>query len=477
MTQTAAAPTQPYRPVAIIRDDFMKFCQDACRSALFNHALYWIARKAKSESKEKIINGKVYWYATSEDIVKDLAHAWSEKKVRTESNALVTMGLLGRAKNPKMGIDRTKHFFFGPEQCKKLLDLCIEHQIYLQNVDLSKDVLQLIDMLLQTVNLPDANKANGQFAERVRLFYRLPSAQHAQANGQFTGAITQESNSGKYVEPSKPELQSANADIHMHLLFSFATEEEMIAYFRGKGMRVTPEESTNTSTGIESEEVPSVEETPHALPTTAIPVLSSATEVTHGETEKHSNSYSQATDPSAEKSAEKLLPAESPQEAEQQDTISPTPVAASLVKPAKPRRQKPTAAVSEIKPEKPPITLSERAQTFWDTSWSIAPWFQGVPPTLTQKAAERLEAIAKWKRLPTAEDVYKTRNWYVKKYHRQGFQLGNFEVEYPQYLSEQYQAPAETRELAATGTRQLGSTIVQTKDLPPINAAIWGRTL
>ena len=35
--------------VIILRPSFMKFCQDGCRAAVFNHILYWIARKGRGQ--------------------------------------------------------------------------------------------------------------------------------------------------------------------------------------------------------------------------------------------------------------------------------------------------------------------------------------------------------------------------------------------------------------------------------------------
>src|SRR5689334_14969968 len=94
--------------VVIIRPSFMKFCQDGCRAALFNHILYWISQKAKGEPPEKIRNGEVSWYASNEELTNQMAEAWSYNKVRQEVLALVKDGLIGVRHNPHWGADRTK---------------------------------------------------------------------------------------------------------------------------------------------------------------------------------------------------------------------------------------------------------------------------------------------------------------------------------------------------------------------------------
>jgi hypothetical protein len=132
--------------VVIIRPSFMKFCLDGCRAAVFNHILYWIARKAKDQPKEKVQNGEITWYATTEEITEDLARAWGVCKVRNEVNALVEMGILGRSRNQKWGADRTKHFSFGKDQCAKLLDLCRQHGVCLLHIGLPDDVTHLINL-------------------------------------------------------------------------------------------------------------------------------------------------------------------------------------------------------------------------------------------------------------------------------------------------------------------------------------------
>jgi hypothetical protein len=130
--------------VVIIRPSFMKFCDDGCRAAAFNHILYWIAYKAKDEPQEKIQAADISWYGTSEEIAEGMANAWSSQKVRPEVNKLVDMGLIGRRSNPQWKVDRTKFFFFGPEQCATFLELCKKHSICLFGLGLSKEVLRLL---------------------------------------------------------------------------------------------------------------------------------------------------------------------------------------------------------------------------------------------------------------------------------------------------------------------------------------------
>jgi len=132
--------------VVIIRPSFMKFCQDGCIAAAFNHALYWIAYKAKGQPKEKVQSGEITWYATTEEFTEGLASAWGVCKVRQSVNAMIDMGLIGRGCNTHWKVDRTKHFFFGKDQCKKLLELCEKHEICLLHLGLHTNVLQMINL-------------------------------------------------------------------------------------------------------------------------------------------------------------------------------------------------------------------------------------------------------------------------------------------------------------------------------------------
>lgn len=142
--------------VVIIRPSFMKFCEDGCRAALFNHILYWIAKKAKDQPQEKVLPDEITYYATNEQLIECMAGAWGREKVRTETNNLVEMGLIGRGKNLKYGVDRTKHFFFGKEQCNKLLELCQKHKICLACIDLPDDIEHFLKTVMQNLNLGKA---------------------------------------------------------------------------------------------------------------------------------------------------------------------------------------------------------------------------------------------------------------------------------------------------------------------------------
>jgi hypothetical protein len=134
--------------VTIIRPSFMKFCQDGCRAATFNHILYWIARKSFDEKvpREKAGTDEITWYATTEEITEGMSHAWGECKVRKEVNNIIGMGIIGRGSNPAWGADRTKHFYFGPEQCAKLLSLFQEYTICLYCLGLPSEVVQIIHL-------------------------------------------------------------------------------------------------------------------------------------------------------------------------------------------------------------------------------------------------------------------------------------------------------------------------------------------
>jgi hypothetical protein len=137
--------TSHYDPVAFVRSSFVKVCESSgCRAAALNHILYWIGKKAINETRENIQEGKVMYYATSEELTNGISNAWGVCKVRKEVNTLVSTGLLGRGKNPTWGADRTKHFFFGKEQCAKLLEICNKEGICLLHIDLPKEIVHLI---------------------------------------------------------------------------------------------------------------------------------------------------------------------------------------------------------------------------------------------------------------------------------------------------------------------------------------------
>lgn len=132
------------RFLVIIRPEFTSFCHDACRSATFNHFLFRIAYKCKDQPKEKIQAGQVLWYASNEQIVAEMSEAWKVCKVRKEVNELIAMGLIGRTSNPAWGVDRTKHFFFGKEQCAVFVQLCEDNNVCIVHLGLPPEVVHLI---------------------------------------------------------------------------------------------------------------------------------------------------------------------------------------------------------------------------------------------------------------------------------------------------------------------------------------------
>jgi hypothetical protein len=142
--------------VIIIRPSFKKFCeQDPCRAALFNHLLYWIAKKAKGQTEEKIKSGDVYWFGSAEEICAGLDHSWSVNKVRKEINALVGTGLVGQRHNPTRGFDQTRHYFIGVEQGGKIREACEKYDVCLNHLGLRPDVIHLL-------NLVNASNKNGK---------------------------------------------------------------------------------------------------------------------------------------------------------------------------------------------------------------------------------------------------------------------------------------------------------------------------
>ncbi len=174
--------------LVIIRPSFMKFCEDGCRAALFNHLLYWIGKKVQI--------GETTYFATTEDLTKDMAGSWGSKKIRLEVNALVDMGLIERGKNPKWGVDRTKHFSFGKDQYDKLVELCKKHKICLAHIGLSKEIINLLrpfgesvecPCTGQMVNLPNANGQMTKCSEHGQM------VKSPLANGKKTTTITQNS--------------------------------------------------------------------------------------------------------------------------------------------------------------------------------------------------------------------------------------------------------------------------------------------
>ena len=129
--------------IVITRPSFVKLCGDPCKAALFDHILYQIAKKCKGEPRETIQEGKITYYKTGEELTKLMQNTWGVCKVRKAINELIDMGLFGEGKSP-WGADRTKHFCFGQEQCRKFLELCQKHSICLHQIDLTADANHLM---------------------------------------------------------------------------------------------------------------------------------------------------------------------------------------------------------------------------------------------------------------------------------------------------------------------------------------------
>jgi hypothetical protein len=180
---------------------------------------------------------------------------------------------------------------------------------------------------------------------------------------------------------------------------------------------------------LPSQENVPIEDQRHPEPITPLPAPTSTPDVKREESKKDGGSYSQRA-----KSEQQQK--EKPGKVKELPPPSLAPPTSQ--EPERPAREKPSQQ-SEVKPERPAIVLSERAQIFWD-NWRMGPWFKGIPPKLTEKRAERCETVAGWKTIPTVDEILKTRHWYKKKYpEHQGFDVGNFVNAYPDYLSAQYQ--------------------------------------
>lgn len=150
MVTQVAIESQAAESVVIIRPSFKKICEgDSCRAALLNHILYWIARRHKQ--------GVEYWYSTGEGLYHDLDETWGVTQVRRAVKALVKSNLVGEIKNPRMGIDRTKHFIFQAEQAVIFFAKCAAEKICYSCIGLAKDLMDLLNAhLMDLLNeLPD----------------------------------------------------------------------------------------------------------------------------------------------------------------------------------------------------------------------------------------------------------------------------------------------------------------------------------
>ncbi len=131
--------------VVIIRPSFKKICNgDTCRTALFNHLLYWISRKVKNEKRINIPVEDIHWYGTAEEICTGMDDSWSVNKVRKEIKVLVDAGLIGQCHNPANNWDQTLHYFLGKEQGEVIRAACKKHNICLHCLGLTPDLLHLL---------------------------------------------------------------------------------------------------------------------------------------------------------------------------------------------------------------------------------------------------------------------------------------------------------------------------------------------
>lgn len=196
--------------IVIIRPSFKRICGDACRAAVLNHLLFRIAYKCKDQPSERIQAGEVLWYATTEQMTSELADAWGTCKVRKEVNELVSMGLIGRTKDPVWGVNRTKHFYFGQEQCARLLQLCEEHNICVVHLDLPPEVVHLI----YSSNANDKSikctcpegEANDKSIGCIRYIYPMQMIDSSLANDKSIEAITK-----KDYKDNNKEIESGAA--------------------------------------------------------------------------------------------------------------------------------------------------------------------------------------------------------------------------------------------------------------------------
>lgn len=213
--------------VVIIRPSFKKITAkeektDACRAALFNHFLYWIARKAKGLTEEQIQNGEFSWYATEDQITTDgLGEAWCKKKVSKEIDILVKDGFIGRRRNTANKWDQTRHYYLSEKEGAKIKEHCINEGICLNHLGLPPCVVQLLESL----------NAIGQYSIWKCQICRM-------SNGKCTTAIPKVS-----TKVSTKIIETYDADASLPHVFS---DDELLALLRERGYSVInqPELST-----------------------------------------------------------------------------------------------------------------------------------------------------------------------------------------------------------------------------------------
>jgi hypothetical protein len=232
--------------IVIIRPNFKKFCKDACRAAALNHLLFRIAYKCKDQAKEKVQNGGVLWYATNEQITQEMSHAWGTCKVGKEINALTEMGLIGRTSDPTWGVNRTKHFFFGKEQCSKFIQICEEHTICLVHLDLPPEVKHL---LYTTLAIDKSIKCSCKEGEGNLSNHQMQFINSSDAFDKSIEAITKKD----YKDTNKEDTYDADASLP-HVF----SDDELLALLRERGYSVTnqPELSTPTEQNVDNSPEP-----------------------------------------------------------------------------------------------------------------------------------------------------------------------------------------------------------------------------
>jgi len=244
--------------ITIIRPEFMSFCKDACRAASLNHLLFRLAGKCKDQPKEKIQAGEILWYAKNEQITTEMSHAWGSCKIGKEVNELVSMGLLGRTKDPQWGVNRTKHFFFGSEQCATFLKLCDEHKICFVHMDLPDEVKHLIY----------SSNANDKSIKCICAIHQMQMIDVSDANDRCIEAIYQEDYKDNNEEDNKERegVAGATAPAQIHIVeISQDDEEKRRAFMTYAHQRVAEANKKSRSSASSTEVKPKVIKKPTAM--------------------------------------------------------------------------------------------------------------------------------------------------------------------------------------------------------------------
>lgn len=201
--------TEISKYITIIRPEFMSFCKDACRAAAFNHLLYRIAGKAKTQPREKIQAGEVLFYAKTELLTAEMSDAWGVCKVRKEVNELINMGLVGKTKDPDWGANRTKHFFFGSDQCEVFLKCCEENHVCFVHLDLPDETKHLIYLSLANDKSIECScekgRANDKSIECKSYIHQMEAMNVSDANDKSIEAITKTTTKTSNKDNSKEE--------------------------------------------------------------------------------------------------------------------------------------------------------------------------------------------------------------------------------------------------------------------------------